>query len=340
MQLAPARFGLALLLAAAMGCEWINDLPPDQSYEEKIVVNGILIAGTPIDSSALTSKVRVHRSAAITEPYDGISVALAEATVVLSDGDSDYALLQYDDLPGMWWHPQLVIQAGETYTIHVSDGIHDPVTATTTLPSALRFTGIMVDGEPRDSIGSVVYKPAVGPDVGILEPVQFTFFVVPEDSLNPPTMARLVATSLEPSAATMINEDDTVKAGIFKWQGIPPDSLERRILFGRSSTLNIVNLEGEVVVGWTVVRFYGQQNLTVFALDEAYYNYHRGNLEGPPSDPNYLPESNVMGGYGLFSSANLGSGMDISSVNWLLVRPDPGTPVNLSRTAVARGSAP
>ncbi|MEE9162345.1 MAG: DUF4249 family protein [Candidatus Neomarinimicrobiota bacterium] len=316
-----SRLGLAAVLTTFLGCEWITDLPPDQSYQEKIVLNGILVAGTPIDSSALTSTVRVHRSADITEPYDDVSVALPEVTVTLDDGDSTYSLLGYEDLPGVWYHPSLIIRANATYTIYVSDAEHDPVTATTTVPSMLNITDITVDGAIRDSIGTITYKPAVGPGVSILEPIQFTFRIEPEDALNPPAMARVVATSLEASSATMITEDDSLKAGIFKWQGIPSDSLERRIFFGRTSTLNSINFGEELVLGWTVVRFYGHQNLSVFAMDNAYYNYHKGNIEGIPGDLNQVPESNVVGGYGLFSSTNLGEGADLSTLNWRLLRP-------------------
>lgn len=334
-----SRLGLTTVLAAFLGCEWINDLPPDQSYQEKIVLNGILVAGTPVDSSALTSTVRVHRSADITEPYDDISVALPEATVILDDGDSTYSLLRYEDLPGVWFHPTLVVRAGATYTIYVSDAEHDPVTATTTVPSALRITDITVDGAIRDSIGTITYRPAVGPDVSILEPAQFMFRIEPEDILHPPAMARLVATSLEASSATMITEDDSLKAGIFKWQGIPSDSLERRIFFGRISTLNSINFGEEVILGWTVVKFYGDQNLSVFAMDSAYYNYHKGNIEGLPRDLTQALESNVVGGYGLFSSTNLGQGADLSTLNWRLLPPGTEGPAGLPGPAAGKRNA-
>jgi len=303
------------------GCEWITDMPADRPYEEKIVLNGLLIAGTPIDSAASTSSIKLHRSADITEPYDDISVALSSATVTLNDGDSTYVLLTYETLPGVLYHPTMVIEAGRSYTIQVSDDTHDPVTATTRVPSALRITDIMVDGVPRETIGEIVYKPAVGDSVGFLKPIQFSFCLSPNDPDNPPAMARLVNTALEASSSTMITEDDTLKALLYKWEGFRSDSIEQRIYYKRAVTFNSVNFDDEVEIGWIFLTFYGEQNLSVFALDEAYYHYHKGRLEGPPGDPNYLPESNVIGGYGLFSSANLGKGSDISSMNWNLVRP-------------------
>ena len=195
---------LAIITIGFGGCEWINDLPPEQAFEEKIVLNGLLIAGTPIDSSAYTSFIKLHRSADITEPYDEISVALESATVKLFDGDSIYLLLMYDHLPGVMYHPTLIVQAGVTYTINVSDDINDPVIATTTVPSALNIADIMVNGSPRESIGTIVYKPAVGDDVGFLKPTQFTFRLSPVDPDNPPAMGRIINTALEPSEANMI----------------------------------------------------------------------------------------------------------------------------------------
>jgi len=313
---------LAIIAIGFGGCEWINDLPPEQAFEEKIVLNGLLIAGTPIDSSANTSFIKLHRSADITEPYDEISVALESATVTLDDGNSTYSLLMYDHLPGVMYHPTLIVQAGVTYTINVSDDIYDPVIATTTVPSALNIADIMVNGSPRESIGTIVYKPAVGDDVGFLKPTQFTFRLPPLDPDNPPVMARIINTALEPSEANMITEDDPLKALMFKWEGIAEDSIEQRIYFKRAVIFNSVNIDDEMDMGWTFLTFYGEQNLTVFALDEAYYSYHKGNLgDGPPGGSNYLPESNVIGGYGLFSSANLGLPPNFSSVNWKLVRP-------------------
>ena len=313
----------AAVLAALFsgGCEWITDMPTEISYDEKIVLNGMLIAGTPIDSSVFTSSVKLHRSADITKPYDDISVALTGATVTLYDGDASYSLLEYKDLPGVLYHPTLVIQDGHTYSIQVFDDAHDSVMATTIVPSALAITDIMVAGERRDSIGAIVYQPASGDSVGFLKPNQFTFELSPVDADNPPSLARIVNTALEASDSTMVIEDDTLKALFYKWQFIPRDSIEQRIYFKRSVIFNSVQIDGIVEIGWTFVTFYGRQNLSIFALDEAYYNYHKGNLDGPPSDPNYLHESNVVGGYGLFASANLGVPPEVSSMNWQLLRP-------------------
>ena len=316
--------GLVLMTLGGFGCDWINGLPPDQSYREKIVLNGTLIAGTLIDSSALTATIRLHRSADITEPYNDLSVTLDGATVTLTEGDSSYALLAYREAPGLWYHPTLLIQAGLTYSILVTTERHDPVTATTTVPSALAITDIMVDGEVRDSIGTIVYKPANGDSVTLFRPTQFTFRIVPDEALNPPAMARLVLTARNAEEPTMITDDDELRAFFIKWQGIPADSVAQRIRRGRSVSLNSINYGEEFIVGWSLLRFYGQQNLSIFAMDQAYLDYHKGNIEGLPSDPNYLPNSNVIGGYGLFSSANLGTGPSRSSMDWRLLRPGSG----------------
>ena len=322
-----------LLTSGFLGCAWIEDMPAERTYEEKFVINGLLIAGTRIDSSALSSSIRVHRSADITEPYDERSVVLSDVVVTLDDGDTVYSLQPYwvlqdlssvnsGSLPGSWFHPTLLIQEGVTYTIRVSDDDHDPASAVTIVPTVVRISDIMVEGAPRDSIGAIVYRPARGDTVGFLVPTVFTFQMSLADPENPPAMVRIVNTALEASPSSMIIEDDTSKAIFFKWGGWHRNEVEQRIYFRQTTIFNSVNVAGEMKIGWTFVTFYGWQNLTVFALDEAYYDYHKGNLDGPPSDPNYLHESNVVDGYGLFASANLGVPPEVSSMNWRLLRPD------------------
>ena len=104
----------------------------------------------------------------------------------------------------------------------------------------------------------------------------------------------------------MVREDDTLKAFIFKWDGIgddTPNDINKRILTKSEVSFNSVDSTANYKLGWIYYTFYGPQRLEVFALDQGYYNYHIRNLEGPPQDPNYLPESNVTGGYGLLSSS-------------------------------------
>ena len=104
----------------------------------------------------------------------------------------------------------------------------------------------------------------------------------------------------------MITEDNDLKAFLFKWHGIGDDNdedIDRRIRTRNIVIFNSVDPEAEYKMGWTYYTFYGRQSFEVYALDRAYYNYHIRNIEDAPTDPNYLPESNVNGGFGLLYSS-------------------------------------
>ena len=204
--------------------------------------------------------------------------------------------------------------SGKTYTIEASDGVHDPVIATTTVPYPIS----LVDMTPELNEGdSLTYIPA-SDTAQFLDPHLFLFKVMSTVEGEFPPMIRLVNRALEPSKETMVTEDNDLKAFLFKWNGIGDDSdedIDRRIRTRNIVIFNSVDPEAEYKMGWIYYTFYGWQLFEVYALDQAYYNYHIRNIEDAPTDPNYLPQSNVLGGYGLlFSSYQV-------SINFFLKRP-------------------
>jgi hypothetical protein len=288
-------------------------MPADLEYEEKIVVNATLIAGAmyvngillpiPIDS------IRVHTSSRIDEPFDARSNALSGALVVLSSSTFRDTLVEYENAPGVYHPPVLrFAQEGETYVLEVSDGFHPDVIARTTVPAAVRMVRDSVHTDTGLIAGfpdTIVYRPA-GPEDDFMNPVIFSF-EVEYDSTAPPYLLRLVNIALEPSEENMILEDDSLKAFIYKWNGLDDDEegMQLRILQKAATSFNSTIFDRRYEVSWSALTFYGPQVFMVLALDEQYYNYHKGFLEGPPRNINYLPESNVEGGYGLFASASL-----------------------------------
>ena len=290
----------AIVALAVSACDGALDIPEELSYEEKIVLNGLLIAGAPIDS------IRVNLTSDITQPYDPVNSALSGATVTLGyEGNVD-TLEERPGAAGIYRHPDpnILVKKNTKYTIEVDDGAHSIVTASTTVPGDLELVDI------QGLADTLTYIPA-GEDAQFLVPTLYTFRVGPANGDIYPPLIRIVNIALDAREETMIMEDDTLKAFIFKWDGLgheEPEDIRLRVLTKRAISFNSVDFDQEYKMGWIFFTFYGPQMLAVFAMDSAYYNYHRGNLEGPPRDFNYLPESNVKGGYGLLSSAALSTG--------------------------------
>ena len=294
--------------AGSFSCDSIIDLPDPVQFEEKIVLNGNLISG----SSDLL--IRLDVATAIEDNFDTLSTALSGATVILKYDSTEITL--QETKPGTYEYFDISFQivSGKTYTIEASDGVHDPVIATTMVPYPISLADMSPDIVDGDSI---VYIPA-SDTAQFLDPYLFSFKI---DSLvggRFPPMIRLVNRALEPSKETMITEDNELKAFLFKWNFIGDENdedIERRINTRNRIIFNSVDPDAEYKMGWIYYTFYGKQLFEVYALDQAYYNYHIRNIENAPTDPNYLPESNVIGGYGLLVSSYR------VSINFYLKRP-------------------
>ncbi len=352
------------MLFLAFSCEWI-EMPTSSDYEEKIVINGMLFANQKLmeyegdfgDESLDMSFIKLNRTADITEVYSSDTTTISNDFVTLEDLtiDSLYTLTESDSLPGVYYHSELVFEEGHTYRITVIDtlsgGFVDTVYAETTIPSALEITETIVDDENIGDLmfKDIVYKPAVSGQASMFEPIQFTLKIKSLDEDYPPAMGRIINMAVDEKLDDyleyyeneenppveleqdirenlMITEDDTLLAFLWKWHHLPEDSLMQRILLRRTSQWSFSQLEDDLMIGWTFLTFYGPQFLGIYALDENYLNYHKGNLEGPPSDPHYLPESNIIGGYGLFASGNLGeispSGFPENTKIYYLLKPE------------------
>ncbi|MCH8288656.1 MAG: DUF4249 family protein [Candidatus Marinimicrobia bacterium] len=289
-------------------CDSILDLPDPVQFEEKIVLNGNLVLG----SSNLL--IRLDVATAIEDNFDTLSTALSGATVILKYDttvvvveETKAGLYEYSD-------SSFLIESGKSYTIEASDDVHDPVTATTTVPYPISLIDMSSELNDGDSL---TYIPA-SDTAQFLVPYLFSFKVMSTVEGEFPSLIRLVNRALEPSRETMITEDNELKAFLFKWNFIGDENdedIDKRIRTRNRIIFNSVDPDAEYKMGWIFYTFYGWQLFEVYALDRAYYNYHIRNIEDAPTDPNYLPESNVIGGYGLlFSSYRV-------SINFFLERP-------------------
>lgn len=287
---------LSVTSTGLFSCDSITNLPEPLQFEEKIVLNGNLVLG----SSDLL--IRLDVATAIEDNFDTLSTALSGATVILKY-DSIQVVLD-ETTAGLYEYSNSLfrIVSGKTYTIEASDDIHAPISAATTIPYPIALVNMSPELDNGDSI---VYIPA-SDTAQFLDPYLFSFNVGLTVGGKFPPMIRLVNRALVPSKETMITEDNDLKAFLFKWDGIGDDSdedIERRIRTRNRIIFNSVDPHAEYKMGWIYYTFYGWQLFEVYALDQAYYNYHIGNIEDVPTDPNYLPESNVSGGYGLLYSS-------------------------------------
>ncbi len=281
-------------------CDSIIDLPDPVQFEEKIVLNGNLVLGSS------TVVIRLDVATAIEDNFDILSTALRGATVKLKY-DSTEVVMQETSF-GSYQYSNILfrILPGKSYTIEASDGVHDPISATTTVPYPIVLVNISPELKAGDSL---TYIPA-SDTAQFLDPYLFSFKVNSTVEGKFPPMIRLVNRALEPSKETMVTEDNDLKALLFKWDFIgdnTDEDIDKRIRTKNGVIFNSVDPDAEYKMGWIYYTFYGWQSLEVYALDQSYYNYHIRNIEDAPTDPNYLPESNVTGGYGLlFSSYKVG----------------------------------
>ena len=283
-------------LLTVLSCESLLDLPDPKQFEELIVLNANL------ESGADNVQITLNLSASIDDLFDEQTTLLSGATVILKYNSISDTLVE--TVPGIYSSTDTAfeVKSGATYSVEAYDNEHTTVTAFTTVPAPIELYDLSPVINPNDSL---VYVPA-GEDAQFLYPYMFSFKVRTLNGGSFPAMIRLVNEALDARAETMVTEDNTLKAFLFKWEGIGDDSpldITNRILTKSEISFNSVDTDAIYKLGWIYYTFYGPQRLEVFALDQGYYNYHVLNLEGPPTDPNYLPESNITGGYGLFSSS-------------------------------------
>jgi len=305
----PILISLLYLILTVSSCESLLDLPDPKQFEELIVLNANL------ESGADNVKITLNLSASIEDLFDEQTTLLSGATVILKYNSISDTLEETSAGIYSSTDTAFEVKSGVTYSIEAYDNTHTTVAAFTTVPAPIELYDISPVIIPNDTL---VYVPA-REDAQFLDPYMFSFKVRTLNGGSFPPMIRLVNVALDAREETMVTEDDTLKAFLFKWEGIGDESpldIKNRILTKSEISFNSVDTDASYKLGWIYYTFYGPQRLEVFALDQGYYNYHVQNLEGPPQDPNYLPESNIIGGFGLFSSSHK------VSLDYYLLRPN------------------
>jgi hypothetical protein len=252
------------------GLVWIMSCenPSDFEFKPKLVVNGELIAGHPIDS------IFVTWSAEITEKYDTEQQRVRNADVRLNG----VPLLEYEYLRGVYYYPDTAYRVahGETYRLQVKSG-DQTVSSETKVPGPFQFISIGVaEGDtvqyiPGDSFFSDAYFTLTWPGY--------------QGSL----IYRIISVAKEATQGNFI-KDDRTEANAFK--GDEEDRENPGIWWVADEYARI---------NWMYFNWTGWHDIIVSAVDENYYNYRNGVLFGEQSGQNFNPV--VAGGYGLFFSA-------------------------------------
>lgn len=275
----PFYLFILLLFLFILSCE---ESPDEEQFEEKLVVTGYLIAGHGIDS------VIVSKTVDITQPYDEETM-VSHAQVIVTHSGQFYSLDPVPQKPGYYSLPpeSLIIEIGETYDLHVNTG-ELSVQANTTVPDSISIWGMWIP-DP-DSL----YKTKNGPlpDTVVWNNVPFNMFNVPAFALiwdSTEVMGdiyRVVVKVENPDLSQLIDQSDY------------PEGLK-----DSSEWIPQITEGGAEGFGWWYLNYYGWHTIEVYSFDEAYYDFHLGNIYDEWDDP----RSNIEGGYGLWASASMDS---------------------------------
>jgi len=308
------------MAAAALfmvGCELSVD---EQDYEEKLVVFANLEAGL-----RMMDTVYVSYTYEINEAHESGDKWVSDADVRITGAGDTLEFLPVESRPGRYTTSSVeVIVPGEEYTLNVE---HDDesVSASTTVPDLFTVTSVSsdlyeCDGEPvfvdtidlhleenslPDSLmmsgdysslamamDTVIYRE------GPCHTTSFAsvpLFLIDWEAEEEPGMMRVISFALEDTTANAI-VDTSFAANAFKgsmWE-------DENGNYYRPNPA-VVNLSQDVIdFSWLLFNYYSPHLIVMQTTDHAFSDY----FFGDPFRQNQwiLPDSNIDGGYGLFSS--------------------------------------
>lgn len=308
---------LATILLFVFGCEQSVEV---LDYEEKLVVFANLEAGLP-----MIDTVYVSYTYEIEEPHETTEKWVSDAEVWVVGAGDTLEFLPVEGHPGRYLTVTFeLIESGEVYTLTVEhDG--ESVTATATVPDSFSVTSVGSDlweceGEPLyiDSIDlhleensmldiqmalmtgnySLLVMDTVIYHEGPCYTTSFAsapLFLTEWEAEEEPGMMRVVSIALDDTATNAI-VDTSFAANAFKgnmW--VDEDGNYYR------PNPTVVNLSQNIIdFSWLHFNYYGPHLIALQATDHAFSDY----FYGDPFRQNQwiLPDNNIEGGYGLFSS--------------------------------------
>lgn len=250
-----------------MGCESTNE----PKFERKMVVNGQLQVGNPID------RILVSWTEDITEKYDD---SWAKGATVSING---VQLNEYISPGGAFYFPDTAykVQPGETYFLEASAG-GQTVTSETTVPQRFHFNPIgLQEGDTVQFIPGDSW-------------VSDAFFTLEWPNYNDPNVEIYRVTSLADIAISEnFIDDDRNITKILKGE---VEDRENPTIWWASNTFKYAR------INWMYFNWTGWHSIIVSAMDQNYYHYKQGilfNEQRPGEEYNQV----VKGGYGLFCSS-------------------------------------
>jgi len=271
---------LSVCLVALASCE---DLPPT-SYTAEYVVEGYLIVNQPIKN------IVISRSLPTTDTFKFENTIVSDATVEIS-GDGETLLLAYrpTSVGGEYYLPDTTKRVKEKtlYQLHVTTKDNRILTGKTMTPQQIQWTA---DKEPK-----AVYQ-------------------YPLDTLNLPSdNDSLVFAWTKADGLTeyliSLQALDTLEYG--KYLTPPTPELNRRMVrffdqtdnpqYKETTLYGLLQSTSSTVV-WNAFRWFGKNQLTVYAADDNFNRWSKSRWTGNQYDPNL---GSIVGGVGVFASASI-----------------------------------
>lgn len=290
-RLAPYLRTLTLLAGIAWmaGCQ---DLPPND-YIPRYVVQGFLITNHGVDS------IFVRRSLPVSDAYDPANAGVRHAQVTITVDGVVHTLMEKDTPAGFYYLPksELTILSNKTYYLEIHAGA-DVIKASTLVPDSIRFTTRPPDtlqypsdpNEQNTPAGFAQWTDRPGR-------VSYAANVACLDTLWYQSTTR---------DTTINGRDTTITTGI-------PNKRIDRFWEANAPFYKDVSRwapfidQASVPLPWTGFKWYGRQRITVYAIDQNFYDWLRVQFFGTT----YKPQLNhIEGGIGVFGAA----GMDTTLV--------------------------
>lgn len=300
--------------------------PPvdNEIYEEKLVVFGNLVANSPIVDTLFVS-----RSYTIDDPHEAEEKWVKDAIVTITSEEDTFIILPVSGRDGRYLDTtySFIIQRNRRYELDVKWNDYH-VTSFTDVPDIIQIES--VESTAWECEGeSVVVSPVdlhldennlfvieMAMETGIFTSLAMDtiiyregpcyttsfasvpMFVVKWETEVEPGMIRAMSFAMDNNVTNSII-DTSFSANTFKG----PMNVNENGDYWRINPV-VWNLsQPEIHFGWLFFNYYGPHLILIQATDHAFSDYFKGD----PFRQNQfiLPNSNIEGGYGLFSSVSM-----------------------------------
>ncbi|HQK21744.1 MAG TPA: DUF4249 family protein [Candidatus Latescibacteria bacterium] len=276
------------LTVAGCGLDPVSPAP-----REQLIIQAFLSPGAPVDN------IRLTRTMDPATYYEGIAqTPVSGAVVVLRHGVSVDTLSEL--AAGIYGNPSLIVQAGQTYSIAVTHGVHS-LAAETTVPTPVTVSA-QTNGAPSryvPSADTLVFPreyayPDSFPDRATISPKPFKIFWTPSVGIEGYQIA-ITARDTSGTGLLRLGDYNDWKAGDYR------NARKRQ----REVTLTYPAFPDSLSsdLFWVGFKYQGRYDIIVFAMDRNFYNYFMSSGGGNSgADYDTGVTNYVRGGLGVFGS--------------------------------------